>query len=69
VPIGGAPPRPRGPPYKELARNFLVDLAAVRIRSRRFLPLMTNYYLTKRCNLRCRELSICWRRSARAIPH
>lgn len=41
-------------PYSELARNFLVDVWAVRRGSRRFLPLMTNFYVTKRCNLRCR---------------
>jgi MoaA/NifB/PqqE/SkfB family radical SAM enzyme len=41
-------------PYTALARNFLVDVWSVRRGSRRFLPLMTNLYVTKRCNLRCR---------------
>jgi MoaA/NifB/PqqE/SkfB family radical SAM enzyme len=41
-------------PYTELARNFLVDVWSIRSGSRRFLPLMTNFYVTKRCNLRCR---------------
>ncbi len=41
-------------PYAELARNFFVDVLNVRRGSRRFLPLMTNLYVTKRCNLRCR---------------
>lgn len=41
-------------PYGELAVNFLVDVVSVRGNSRRFLPLMTNLYVTKRCNLRCR---------------
>ncbi len=44
-------------PYGELLRNFLVDAAALRVRGRGFLPLMTNFYVTKRCNLRCR---FCW---------
>jgi MoaA/NifB/PqqE/SkfB family radical SAM enzyme len=41
-------------PYVELAQNFLVDLYCVRTGSRRFRPLMTNFYVTKKCNLRCR---------------
>ena len=41
-------------PYSELARNFFVDVVSVRGGSRRFLPLMTNLYVTKSCNLRCR---------------
>ncbi len=41
-------------PYTALARNFLVDVWSVRRGSRCFLPLMTNLYVTKRCNLRCR---------------
>jgi len=41
-------------PYTELVRNFAADLVSVRTASRRFLPLMTNFYLTKQCNLRCR---------------
>ena len=40
--------------YTELVRNFLVDVWSVRRGSRGFLPLMTNFYVTKRCNLRCR---------------
>ena len=41
-------------PYTELARNFLVDVVSVRRDSRQFLPLMTNLYVTKSCNLKCR---------------
>ena len=41
-------------PYVELAANFAIDLWCVRTGSRRFRPLMTNLYLTKGCNLRCR---------------
>jgi MoaA/NifB/PqqE/SkfB family radical SAM enzyme len=44
-------------PYGELLRNFLADAFALRVRGRGFLPLMTNFYVTKRCNLRCR---FCW---------
>jgi MoaA/NifB/PqqE/SkfB family radical SAM enzyme len=40
--------------YVELAANFLVDLYCVRTGSRKFRPLMTNFYVTKGCNLRCR---------------
>jgi len=40
--------------YSELALNFLVDLYCVRTGVRQFRPLMTNFYLTKGCNLRCR---------------
>jgi MoaA/NifB/PqqE/SkfB family radical SAM enzyme len=38
----------------ELIRNFVIDVVSTRVKSRRFRPLMTNFYLTKRCNLRCR---------------
>jgi len=41
-------------PYAELATNFAIDLWCVRTGSRRFRPLMTNFYVTKGCNLRCR---------------
>ena len=40
--------------YAELAVNFLIDLYCVRTGTRRFRPLMTNFYVTKGCNLRCR---------------
>jgi pyruvate-formate lyase-activating enzyme len=40
--------------YAELAVNFLIDLYCVRSGSRWFRPLMTNFYVTKGCNLRCR---------------
>jgi MoaA/NifB/PqqE/SkfB family radical SAM enzyme len=40
--------------YTELVRNFVADVWSVRRGTRRFLPLMTNFYVTKRCNLRCR---------------
>ncbi|MFC1540268.1 radical SAM protein [Gemmatimonadota bacterium] len=45
--------RHRGP-YREMAFNFLVDLFCLRARYRRFRPLITNFYVTKQCNLRCR---------------
>lgn len=41
-------------PYAELASNFVRDLWCIRTGSRHFRPLMTNFYLTKGCNLRCR---------------
>ena len=44
----------RRAPYLELIRNFAIDVVSVRVKSRRFRPLMTNFYVTKRCNLRCR---------------
>lgn len=56
----GSPPQRQGnasnrrKPYLELALNFAVDVVSVRARLRRFRPLMTNFYVTKRCNLRCR---------------
>jgi MoaA/NifB/PqqE/SkfB family radical SAM enzyme len=37
-----------------MAANFARNVACVHLKSRRFRPLMTNFYLTKRCNLRCR---------------
>lgn len=41
-------------PHGELLRNFLCDAIAWRLRGGGFLPLVTNFYVTKRCNLRCR---------------
>ena len=41
-------------PYFELIRNFLWNAFCVHTNCKRFLPLITNFYLTKRCNLRCR---------------
>ncbi|UCG62246.1 MAG: radical SAM protein [Candidatus Zixiibacteriota bacterium] len=40
-------------PYYELFKNLLLDFLSVRLRLRIFRPLMTNIYITKRCNLRC----------------
>jgi MoaA/NifB/PqqE/SkfB family radical SAM enzyme len=45
---------PRAKPYTRLFWNFLIDLVCIRFRIRRFLPLITNFYVTKKCNLRCR---------------
>jgi len=44
----------RGRAYSELVANFIVDVVCLHARLRRFRPLITNLYLTKRCNLRCR---------------
>jgi MoaA/NifB/PqqE/SkfB family radical SAM enzyme len=38
----------------ELVANFLIDLLCVHARVRWIRPLITNFYVTKRCNLRCR---------------
>jgi MoaA/NifB/PqqE/SkfB family radical SAM enzyme len=46
--------RARPKPYRELVANYLFDLVCVPLRIQRFRPLITNFYLTKRCNLRCR---------------
>lgn len=40
--------------YSELFLNYLANLLYLRFGIRRFRPLITNYYLTKRCNLKCR---------------
>jgi len=40
--------------YSELFLNYLVNLASLWFHTRRFRPLITNYYVTKRCNLKCR---------------
>jgi MoaA/NifB/PqqE/SkfB family radical SAM enzyme len=40
-------------PYYELLKNLLLDFLSVQLRLRLFRPLMTNMYVTKRCNLRC----------------
>jgi MoaA/NifB/PqqE/SkfB family radical SAM enzyme len=47
-------PRDKTRAYTELCANFLIDALCVRVRSRRIRPLITNFYVTKRCNLRCR---------------
>jgi MoaA/NifB/PqqE/SkfB family radical SAM enzyme len=41
-------------PYYELLSNLLFDFASIRLRLKLFRPLITNIYITKRCNLRCR---------------
>src|SRR5512143_733968 len=48
------PSRTRPKPYRELVANYLLDLVCVHFHIRKFRPLVTNFYLTKRCNLRCR---------------
>lgn len=40
--------------YTELFKNYLINLVCVHLRLRRFRPLITNLYVTKRCNLKCR---------------
>jgi len=41
-------------PYTRLFFNFLVDIVSIHLRIKRFLPMITNFYVTKKCNLRCR---------------
>jgi MoaA/NifB/PqqE/SkfB family radical SAM enzyme len=40
-------------PYYELLVNLLFNFVSVHLRLKLFRPLMTNVYITKRCNLRC----------------
>jgi MoaA/NifB/PqqE/SkfB family radical SAM enzyme len=40
--------------YSELFSNYLIDLVCLRLNLPHFRPLITNFYVTKRCNLRCR---------------
>jgi MoaA/NifB/PqqE/SkfB family radical SAM enzyme len=40
--------------YSELLRNYFIDLVCIRMRLRYYRPLVTNLYVTKKCNLRCR---------------
>jgi MoaA/NifB/PqqE/SkfB family radical SAM enzyme len=40
--------------YAELFSNYLINLLCFRLHLARFRPLITNFYVTKRCNLRCR---------------
>ena len=40
-------------PYYELLVNLLFNFVSVHLRLKIFRPLMTNIYITKRCNLRC----------------
>lgn len=40
--------------YKELFLNYLINLVFIRLNIRHFRPLVTNFYVTKRCNLKCR---------------
>lgn len=40
--------------YTELIWNYLINLFCLRFHIPRFRPLITNFYVTKRCNLRCR---------------
>lgn len=44
----------RGRAYTEFLFNFIVNILSVRIKLRKFRPLVTNFYVTKECNLRCR---------------
>jgi MoaA/NifB/PqqE/SkfB family radical SAM enzyme len=41
-------------PYREFFANYVRNLVCLRTRWRRFRPLVTNFYITKQCNLRCR---------------
>ncbi len=41
-------------PYYELLINLIYNFISVHFHIKRFRPLMTNFYITKRCNLRCR---------------
>ena len=39
--------------HVELLRNYFIDLISVHMRLRIFKPLITNFYVTQKCNLRC----------------
>ena len=41
-------------PYIEFFLNYLINLLCVHLKIRRFRPLITNFYVTKKCNLKCR---------------
>ena len=41
-------------PYREFLANYLRDVFCMWTNWRRFRPLVTNFYITKQCNLRCR---------------
>ena len=41
-------------PYAELFLNFAGDFYCIHARKRKFQPLITNFYVTKRCNFMCR---------------
>ena len=41
-------------PYYGLLANLLCNFLSIRLHVKRFRPLMTNFYITKQCNLRCR---------------
>jgi MoaA/NifB/PqqE/SkfB family radical SAM enzyme len=40
--------------YTAFFSNYLINLLCLRLHIPRFRPLITNYYVTKRCNLKCR---------------
>jgi MoaA/NifB/PqqE/SkfB family radical SAM enzyme len=44
----------RGKLYSGLFLNYLFDIFCFHLRVRHFRPLITNFYVTKRCNLHCR---------------
>jgi MoaA/NifB/PqqE/SkfB family radical SAM enzyme len=44
----------RAQPYKEFFLNYLLNVVCLRAKIRWFRPMITNFYVTKRCNLRCR---------------
>jgi MoaA/NifB/PqqE/SkfB family radical SAM enzyme len=44
----------RARPCTELLGNYLADVIALRTGRKPLRPLITNFYVTKRCNLRCR---------------
>lgn len=44
----------RTKPCRELLGNYLRDIFCLCTKWRHYRPLVTNFYVTKRCNLRCR---------------
>ena len=49
--VAGNMRRPRV--HLELIGNYLIDLISIHTRQRMFRPLITNFYVTQKCNLRC----------------
>lgn len=47
-------PLTKAKPYLEFILNYLFNVVCLPAKIRRFRPMITNFYLTKRCNLRCR---------------
>jgi len=40
--------------YLELLMNYMWNVCCIHMKYKRFLPMITNFYLTKKCNLKCR---------------